>query len=123
MITGRGHFSWRSGFALLEVTFLSQDLVNRWESAMRGSGEEHSRRRKWGRKGPEVGVCLVYLRIKKPSMAAAQRTRGRGKAMRWERWAGPRSGRAGLVCCSRTLNVILSVIGGSEGQSWNRSRM
>lgn len=30
---------------------------------------------------------------------------------------------AGLVCCSRTLNFISGMIGGSGGQSWKRSGM
>lgn len=64
--------SWRSGFALSEVTFLSQDLVDKHsESAMKGREKSIPGGEKGRCKGPVVGACLVCFKIKKASKAGA----------------------------------------------------
>lgn len=93
MTTGRDCFSWESGFALSEVTFLNHNLVDKQDSAMKGRGKSIPGSENGRCKGPEVGACLVYLRIKKASRAGVGLARGRGREMPSERRTGARSGR------------------------------
>lgn len=58
---------------------MSQDLVDKQESAMEGRGKSIPGSAKGRCQGPEAGACLVRWRIQKAGRAEAGQARGRGK--------------------------------------------